>query len=393
MVKALLSSKAPTPTAAGEMLRKWFNPIAPEPPTLDVSPAVRARRQRLYDEVGRRVFEMTRFLSRPDGSFPPVTPVELEPIPRELGTPLWRNTQVPPVPRSGTAYLSRFGSALMRTTESYLKSSRVIYKYAGPLLGREPLPCPAEKQGVRAATRFFSSLSQLQDSDVIGVDVFDRVFGGNADALLQAILGATRLAHHDLRWGGNLTSYWDIVAAGLLVNDEEFLRLWAKLVPTYWKHYARASRDGCRLAKQWIESPIPDPNLLMPKIKPGFQGAFVTAMVGLIRRDVGLVNAGVTELLAWHSKREYGYWRTQFVEHCMPAMAIQRAAIRVGLRSAIPRERPNDPELVVAPDPQTSALPWSPHPGVDLILSHNALAWPTLYVNQPVHEIVDPAAE
>jgi hypothetical protein len=77
----------------------------------------------------------------------------------------------------------------------------------------------------------------------------------------------------------------------------------------------------------------------------------------------------------------------------MPAVAIQRAALRAGLRPEIPKARPNDPDLVLAPDPQSADLPWSSYPGIDLLFSQDTLAWPSLLVNQPVYEIDDRAPE
>ena len=86
-----------------------------------------------------------------------------------------------------------------------------------------------------------------------------------------------------------------------------------------------------------------------------------------------------------------GRW---FFDLCLQAIAIQRMARRERLQLDVSRDPPNDLELVEAPDPVEPIVPWVPLPGIELVAQQrDSIAWPSLYLNQPVREVVDPPVE
>lgn len=369
-------------------------PLGPEPLwQAEVWTAGNARRmsndwrQHVYSALATRLeAARARVEGRTSGTLP-------DPIPGHLGEPLWRNVRPSAMPQRGSAALRKWGEGVARTAVEGLGVGHLILNWGGLWLGAEPA---AGERLQLPITRSHAAVNHLVlggAAERLGLSLLDRALGGPAGELLRALRGLGRWMWHDLawqqRWRGDVQwGSWDAVLAPLCVNDRPVLRAWAEC--------ARASRPAFDAARwacvahtvAWVDGQSEGP-LKIPKTAGKFETSFMTAVQGLLDRNPAKVDEGVAGVLRYYPRTEWTYFEPRtFARPCIPAVALQREALRIGLSIRIADEPPNDPELVSAALPPDAALPWVVWPGVELIANADApLEWLTLLLGERVGDV------
>ena len=399
MVNALLD---PNPLPSPEVTRVQFIHAMEgrhEPEVLFKLPESSApRRRRIYDEVIARLNFARGFMMRPDKSYPKVKPVALGPVAAELGQPLWRNLNAPPMPEPAVAYLRRFGHVVMRTLSMTMDGAAQLLTLSGCYLGTLELPGSWGDEIERPHTRYFCGTQSLGTwhKYLLGPSVLDRLFGAAPESLLNACFATSRITLHEVAWtdepGRLHVGKWDTALLSVLVDDRAALKVWSQRVPETYAGFPPGTRACCELLRCWIESKPPPDGSKLPKSLDKVESAFASAVLGLMAGDAPKVSEGVRTMLANYRRIDYrDVWGQWFSDLCLQAVALQRAALRAGLAVEVPEERPNDPQLVRLPDCGRGELPWSPFPGVDLLgNTAQPLQWPTLLLNRQVREVLEP---
>lgn len=358
-----------------------------------------ARRRLLYDAIQLRVTAAQGLLQRPDRSYPKVRPVQLPPIAQELGQPLWRNASFPEWPEKAVAKRRRSGHVLARglamATDEAVSARELSARFMGLQLlpgewDRREFPLPRLQYWLGVGP--FRVAHGLLDAAIL-----DRMMEANPAEMLQACLGFSRYLASKTRWSLPYApkeldvEQWDAAVIGAGVGDDESLAVWREHSRDV-AGFPPGTRACNRVLAEWTLAQRWPADLRPLKSLDGFETGFMRATKGLCDRDAAEAAAGVREMLAAYGRVDYRQVRGQWYSRlCLQAVAVQRMARKVGIRLDVPPDPPNDPELVTAPDPTVAALPWVPLPGIDLVCnSKEPLAWPSLYLNQPVRNVVDP---
>jgi hypothetical protein len=231
--------------------------------------------------------------------------------------------------------------------------------------------------------------------------ILDRILGAPPDELLSACLAASRYAARETEWSlphapkWLHVEQWDSALLSCMTNDERSLLIWLEHYPVAAPHYPPGTRACDRVLEHWVRQRAWPEDVALPKSLDSFESGFIVAIRGLAGRDAVECARGVRQMLESYARVDYrqarGRW---FFDLCLQAIAIQRMARRERLQLDVSRDPPNDLELVEAPDPVEPIVPWVPLPGIELVAQQrDSIAWPSLYLNQPVREVVDPPVE
>ena len=344
-------------------------------------------RQQVYSALATRL-EAAR--ARVEGRTPAPLP---DAIPAQLGEPLWRNVRPPPMPQRGSASLRKWGDAIAATAIHGLGVGHGIVNRAGVWLGAEPA---AGERLQLPTTRSHAAVNHLVLGGAaarLGLSLLDRTLGAPAVEVLRALRALGRWMWHDLvwqqRWRGSVQwGSWDVVLAPLCVNDRPVLRAWANFAGADRAAFGAAKGACVAATLAWVEGRTAGP-LKVPRTAGKFEASYVTAVQGLLDRDAAKVDEGVAGVLRYYPRTEWNYFEPRTFPHpCIPAVALQREALRIGLSIRVADDPPNDPELVTAPLPPDAALPWVVWPGAELVANADApLEWPTLLLGEHVRDV------
>ena len=219
---------------------------------------------------------------------------------------------------------------------------------------------------------------------LVGIEFYDRLFGteGSAEKLLSGVLGASVVQQRIKSWTGRI-GYLDSVFTPLLVGDSTHLRTWARLLQDRVPRGPKAARPVWASMKAYIDSDH-SATLSAPTIKAKvYQGVFL-AFSGLLARDAPKVNEGIRIVLDNYCRSDmWSQWSNDSaIDLCIPAIALQRAAIRHEIVVDIPEDKKNDRELVLAPDPRKPSLDYYPFPGIESVLTDSELPWPAFFLGK-----------
>lgn len=358
-----------------------------------------ARRRALFDALQLRAQVARGFLQRPDKSYPKVKPIDLPAIPQELGEPLWRNASFPDWPESGLAKRRRFGHVLARGLAMAMDEAVQARTLTPRFLGLQMLPGEWDPKEIPLPhLKYWLDCGPFRIAHgLLDAAILDRLMGAEPVEMLQAGLGFSRYLASQTRWSLPYApkwlnvEQWDAAVIGAAVGDEVSLAVWREHSRDV-AGFPPGTRACNRVLAEWTNAQRWPPDLKLPKSLDKFESGFVGAMRGLCDRDAAKASAGVREMLEAYGRVDYrqvrGHWYSRL---CLQAVAVQRMAGNVGLRLEVPPDAPNDPDLVIAPDPTVAALPWVPLPGIDLVCNaEDPLAWPSLYLNSAVREVIEP---
>ncbi|MCA9092723.1 MAG: hypothetical protein KDA68_04515 [Planctomycetaceae bacterium] len=358
------------------------------------------RRRRLYDNLNHCHTLVQQFYNRPDGSYPKVTLCKPPEFTGEQLTPLWENAKFPPMPQAGTAQLLRFGNILMSTADLLLDSTPFFLEYVPIYLGLNDLPELDEEEEQDKPQfphfQFWSNVGvDYAKTGFLELAKLDRVFHAPSSELLEACLAKIRLSICDRRWHLPIsfrpkTLDWNDALLASMVNDNYSQRAWVEAYSEKGSPHPMTNAQSM-VQFSWLSEQAWPKKLKLPKKIPQFDQGLLQAMQGLAEGKAKLVNEGVANMLTGYPKTAGLYVPREWnPELCLPAIAVQRIALRTGLKLNVPDEAPNDPELVAAPDPTTPVCKWSAHPGIELVATYpEECEWPSLYLNQIVSTVED----
>jgi hypothetical protein len=304
--------------------------------------------------------------------------LQLKPLPDHLPHPEWIHSRdIPEWPLSDKKKKEKLGRVLLSTMNSWQDTAWNMFQWGGKILSGKPQPLGTPKD------QFLQIIAlDRVSADFAEVAYLDRVFGDSADNFLSALAGYSRFEHYQEIWSGHVSYGHAHVPNALAVNDQEHLGNWAAMLKrenVYFKFGINQMLVKMAL-KDGISKIAP-----LRKSDTGYAKAEYLAIQGLLEKNSALVDEGVAGMLTSYHKNDYAVWRGQRLsEICVPAVAIQRAAIRSGMKIKIPADRPNDPELVQIKDPTEARLPFCLYPGIETILNHQGLKWPSLLLDEAI---------
>jgi hypothetical protein len=167
------------------------------------------------------------------------------------------------------------------------------------------------------------------------------------------------------------------------------LRVLHKLEPEAgWLEKAMPApmRRNLQLLRQFILGNGAEAAIKQSPLKGQYDEGYRLAVTGLVMRDAKGLDAGVARLLDSWGKTEEG----RFLPYLnLPAIAFQRAALRIDLRTSIPEGLPNDHDVVRAADPQRPTTLFNLLPGAGRVATDPTLDWPSLLLDEPISAHVD----
>jgi outer membrane protein assembly factor BamB len=317
-------------------------------------------------------------------------PVNIDPLPAGFPRPLWENKSVPEFPENNKSAVSKYGSlianAVWRILDKPLWDGHYIAMCLGDFSEQEK---PEAWGGL--SQHYISHYSLLADHDFhyfAGIPILQRFFGGTTAAVLDSLNAHIGVLKHYSDWREEPYSFESAMGA-LLVNNTSFLDNWVRRVKKYKARW-NPNKVFNILLLRFLESPA---DATYPDVKPlkgKYLYAYQQAFIGLMTRDCVLLDESVLEMLKQWPKVQDGIWvGYEKYNYCIPAMAIQRTALRLGMEISIPDVPSNDPELVLAEDPQRAFSPYCTIPGADLVADSTTVQWPSLYLNEPVNQVVE----
>ncbi len=337
---------------------------------LKLAPLVRQYLQ-LANEISERSFENGLALQ----SIPALPEISIEPE--------WKNPRFPPKwPNKEKAKQAKLGRVLTVTMRSWWREAWYVYHYGPKILAGEVRPHGTQTDWLHSVTTFDRVSAKFAEASYL-----DRVFGGSAKDFLSALLGYSRYEHSQEIWSDRVAYFNAHVPNALATNDQAHLQNWALTVQR--SKLPLSAGIGQMLLRIILQR---DDINISPLGKSGssyFKAEYL-ATQGLLERELGRIEEGLAGMLASYYKTNYAVWKGNWLsEICVPAVAIQRAAIRSGMKIKIPAERPNDSELAQLPDPAEARLPFCLYPGIETILSRRKLAWPALLLDEPIAVVVE----
>ena len=306
----------------------------------------------------------------------------IPPLPTGLPEPEWRNLEdLSRWPVAGKAAKMKLGRVLTTTMASWAGDAWTILKWGESILQGEPQTHGTPKAQFLALITFDNVSAKFAE-----VAYLDRVFGGSAEGFIKALYGYSRFQHYQEIWDERVHYFHAHVPTALAVNDFNHLQHWAGQM------LKEKMPQGGQTIRLYLKIILKDSDVKispLPKGSNSYFGAECLALQGLLDGQPDMINEGITGMLAGYAKTNHPVWAGKWLsEICIPAIAIQRAAIRSGIKIIIPQEKPNDPELVHLPDPIEPALLYCLYPGIEMLLSHENLEWPTLLINEPIKTVI-----
>jgi len=307
----------------------------------------------------------------------------VKPLPDGLQPSEWNNSKdISKWPVADKKQKEKLGRVLLSTMDSWQHNAWSVLDYGPKILAGEWRPHGTTTDWLHSVTTFDRVSAKFAE-----VSYLDRVFGGLAEDFLSALLGYSQYEHCQERWTDHVGYFNAHVPNALATNDQEHLQNWALIVQR--NKLPLSAGIGQMLLRIILKC---DDIKVSPLGKSGtsYFKADYLATQGLLEKKPALIEEGIAGMLASYHKTDYAVWQGQWLsEICVPAVAIQRAAIRAGMKIKIPAERPNDPELVRLPDPTKARLPFCLYPGIETILTHKNLAWPALLIDEPITTVTE----
>ena len=307
----------------------------------------------------------------------------VKPLPDGLQASEWNYSKViSKWPVADKKHKEKLGRVLLSTMNDWQRNAWSVLNYGPKILAGEWRPHGTVTDWLHSVTTFDRVSANFAE-----VSYLDRVFGGSADDFLSALLGYSRYEHYQERWDDRVAYFNAHVPNALATNDQAHLQNWAMTVQR--EKLPLGAGIGQMLLRIILKR---DDIKVSPLGKSGssyFKAEYL-ATQGLLERKPNFIEEGVAGMLASYHKTDYAVWRGQWLsEICVPAVAIQRAALRSGIKIKIPADEPNDPELVQSKDPTEASLPFCLYPGIETILKYEGLAWPSLLLDEPITSVVE----
>ncbi len=306
--------------------------------------------------------------------------------------PLLENIKAAKWPKGLTAARKR---KLRRSIETcarvFAYEAETILRRSEPSLGVFPEPSnwsqdPDSTLRYTPRAYFLNALDRGSSISLQALPVLDRLFGGSADQLLQSLLAFSALEAEFIRLAGHY-GYFDGVFTALLVGNTRHLSLWSQcnIGP---RALPPPVRRACDILQRWIADAIGTLQESGCTSRTAFDIALHQSFLGLARRNVDLINLGVSGLIATWSRTDLAVWDGRLLPFLnVPAMAILRTAIRNGLSPMIPDDDDIDVEVVEASDPNKHSAPFALYPGIDLMINEPGQEPATLFVNERIASV------
>jgi hypothetical protein len=304
-----------------------------------------------------------------------------KPLSAESFAPEWDNSsQNLAWPVASKQKKEKIGQVVFSTFSNLPDNAFGTLEYGSQILNGERRPQGTETNWLHSVNTF-----DRVSAKFVEVSYLDRVFGGSAEDFLSALLGYSRYEYYQEIWTNHISYGCCHVPTALAVNDQSHLVGWANMI----KRDPSLNKFGYvqMLVKLFLNDGQEKIKSVL-KSDSAYTKADYLAVKGLLEQKTELVEEGISGMLANYHKINYAVWQGNWLsEICVPAVAIQRAAIRAGMKINIPTERPNDPELILLPDPTEARLPYCLYPGIETLLSHKNLAWPALLLDEPITRV------
>lgn len=307
--------------------------------------------------------------------------LNVAPLPSGTTAPEWSNPRdMPNWPFNEKKRKEKLGTVLMRTLLFWNHDALDMLNYGQQVLATNDR---------NSSTEHFLRVISLDrvSAKFAEVAYLDRIFGASAEDYLNALLGYSRFEHCQEIWSGRVAYFYAHVPTALAADDQEHLTNWAAIAQR--ESMPLGAGVGQMLLRMILQRDDIKISPLRKSDSTYFRSEYV-ATQGLLEKKAELIEEGVCGMLMNYHKTNYPVWRGNWLsEICVPAVAIQRAAIRSGMTIKIPAERPNDQELVQLPDSKEASLPFCLYPGIETVLAHRNLAWPSLLLDEPITTIVE----
>lgn len=315
--------------------------------------------------------------------------VDIQPLPIKFPKPLWINKSVPAFPQKNKAAVEKYGRLIAETIERIFEKSIWDSHYVPMYLGDFTEQDKPEAWGDLTNNFITNSIGVERDFyHFAGIPILQRLFDGTATAVLEAINTYIGVLKHYTEWHNEPYSF-EIAMGGLLVNNQIFLNDWVRRIKNYSFHRNPQKTFNCLLLR-FLNSPTDSSVPYVNPLKGKYLHAYQQAVIGLMSRNRVLLDESVLEMLNQWPKVQDGIWvGYEKYNYCIPAMAIQRTALRLGMEINIPNVSGNDPDIVLAEDPKRPFTPYCTMPGADLVADRATIQWPSLFLNEPVDRIVE----
>ena len=382
---------------------EWESPISEDPifkdlfseqheTSLEISTLLSTYRAAVGDCAAyRQTHELMRLrveaVKKIAGKSPVVlrNPVETDipPLPDNYPSSCCVRDVIPAWPSQSLKYRERVGGGLLYTVTEQLGGFAWLAYVRRKILSNPEFAAGGDKDPEKAGDWVFGM--GFADN-LVGIEFYNRLLGtdGSAEKLLSGVFGASVFQDRIMGWTGRIGDL-DSVFTALLVGDSKHLRTWARLVEDRIGRTPKGVRSFWASIKAYIDSDRSS-SLSPPTIKTKvYQGMFL-AFSGLLHRDAARVKEGIRIVLDNYCRSDFwSQWsNTAAIDLCIPAIALQRAALRDGIALDIPDDEKNDRELVLAPDPTVLALDYCPFAGTDLVLEKQELPWLALFLGRRV---------
>lgn len=319
-------------------------------------------------------------------------PVDIPPLPANFPEPLWKNDHVSELPQRGNEGINKYGRLIAIKILSIFEKPIWEIHYGAMYLGDFSRQEKPKAWGDLTQAFLGNSVVGCNDFHLFsGIPILQRSFGGSPDSVLESVATFSGIMNHYMNWENAPESFYVMMGA-LLVNDQKTLNHWAKRITTnagsrnYSKFFKSMNNMLYRLVTDPDDTSIPACSTVPGKFWSAHQQAFI----GLLTRDTRLFNESIDVMLRQWLKVDDYIWSGSIKFYCsIPAIALQRTALRLGMQINIPAHLCNDPELVLAKDPEKANSVWAVFPGADLVANEADLFWPSLYLNEKVTGVLE----
>ncbi len=306
---------------------------------------------------------------------------EIEPLPDDFPKPLWRNLNVPQIPLKSRAARWEVGWEVhLRSRDVFSAASTVnVYTYA---LGASAEQAQFDPKN--SATDY-TDTSQMFNrwlrwpramEEFASLELF---FDESPTRYLASNLAHARIRCQFNQWDEHFYAF-----DALTVADKELRSEWVRQYLAMPIDFRSAFFDP---VLQLLSGEPLDKERKVPKSDARFYHESFAVQKAIHQDNVTAFNEHLPAMMAAY--RRLG--NRQFTkELCLAAIALQREALRRGMKIDIPQDWPNHPPTVEAPDPVEPDTHWSPWAGVQLLVDNptEPLAWPTMLLNRRVRRVV-----
>ncbi|MFA6242185.1 MAG: hypothetical protein WC655_14725 [Candidatus Hydrogenedentales bacterium] len=312
----------------------------------------------------------------------------LPPLSATFPAPYWNHEKVQPWPEKSKVFRERVANALLHTLSDVFGTSAWVAYIRREVLSNSDFAPGAQYDPMVRDT--YSVLSGIVTFPLklLGVEFYDRIFRApdSAQSLLAACMGLSRIQSAVTTWT-NRTSGFDSCFAPLMAGDRAQLQLWSDRL-TGIRTKPKEAYCLTKLFEAYIKNAGAPIDQFMAGVKGKAYEALASCIDGLINQDMDQIDKGVKGVLQNYARTIWLMWgEDKSIDLCIPAIAIQREALRRGLDIAISKAKNNDEELVRLPDPAEPHLSFCAYPGVDLVCLHDGLAWPSLFLGTPIRHL------